>query len=245
VPVGARSDGGILSPGKRGKNTEIDHEGHGRASFVDNKDERYYELFTPGDSHDYKWKHQTHEFERYKEDRQLVDEKDLLKLKNAYSSLYNQKSNIDPDLLKDYLLNARIGMTGDFANLNSGNPRHIHDEIDASNVINIKLTSLPSTLNKNSFSKYLYGTGEYTRIDIPHNVDHYLLGINTSFTKATYNKTFEFQTKVFIKDILFVSRKVFAVTFTNNCWVQFYAMNNLYPVKSHKMKNTISTMVNG
>lgn len=136
-------------------------------------------------------------------------------------------------------------MTGDFANLNSGNLRHIHDEIDASNVINIKLTSLPSTLNKNSFSKYLYGTGEYTRIDIPDNVDHYLLGINTSFTKATYNKTFDFQTKVFIKDILFVSRKVFAVTFTNNCWVQFYAMNNLYPVKSHKMKNTISTMVNG
>jgi hypothetical protein len=98
VPVGARSDGGMLSPVKRGKNTGIDHEGNGRASFADNKDERYYELFAAGDSHDYKWKHQTHEFERYKEDRLLVDEKDLLKLKNAYSSLYNQKSNIDPDL---------------------------------------------------------------------------------------------------------------------------------------------------
>jgi hypothetical protein len=98
VPVGAGGDGGNLSPGKRGKNTEIGNKGHGRASFKDNKDERYYELFAPEDSHGYKWKHQTHEFERYKEDRLLVDEKDILKLKNAYSSLYNHKSNIDPDL---------------------------------------------------------------------------------------------------------------------------------------------------
>ena len=198
-----------------------------------NDDSKYYELYDKGHKNDLKYKAQSREFEKYREKSQQVEEKDLQRLKNSYNYMYNPNDPVDlqgSDRTRDRLMGEHFKVDGDF---------------DETNVINVKLTSMPYTQNKNSFSKYLYSTGNYVRIDVPHNTDDYLLVINTSYTKSALKSSFEMETKVYIKDVFFISRKIFLVTFTNNPWIQFYAFSNLGAVKSHKITNPVNTIING
>ena len=140
----------------------------------------------------------------------LVDQKDLVRLKNSYTHLPLKSFDLQNDLLSPISAS----------------------EIDPSQVTDIKLTYFPYQVSKHTFSKCLYSTGEYFHTEIGQNSDEYLLTVNSGYTKVKFTEELTIETTLYIKDFFFISNGELIVTFPNNGWVQFYAIKNMAPLKS-------------